>query len=59
MAIPAGHLERIPVRAKELTLPSREEFLQLVATVAKAGAWCSRDCADLLCGLGLYWLPEI
>jgi integrase len=48
---PTGQLERIPVRAKELTLPSREEFLQLIATVESAGAWCSRDCADLLCGL--------
>lgn len=48
---PAATLKRIPLRAKELTLPSREEFLQLVATVEKAGAWCSRDCADLICGL--------
>src|SRR5438552_3969210 len=48
---PAAKLERLPVRAKQLTLPSREEFLQLVEAVERAGAWCSRDCADLLRGL--------
>jgi integrase len=48
---PASQLKRIPVRAKELTLPSREEFLQLISTVESAGAWCSQDCADLLSGL--------
>lgn len=36
----AANLERLPVRPKELTLPSRAEFLQLVETVAQAGAWC-------------------
>jgi integrase len=48
---PAAKLERVPVRARQLTLPSRAEFLKLVHTVEKAGAWCSRDCADLLRGL--------
>jgi integrase len=48
---PAAKLERVPVRAKQLTLPSRDQFLQLVETVERAGAWCSRDCADLLRGL--------
>ena len=48
---PAAKLERVTVRAKELTLPSREKFLQLVESVRKAGAWCSRDCADLIEGL--------
>jgi len=48
---PAAKLERVPVRPKQLTLPSRVEFLQLVETVETAGAWCSRDCADLLRGL--------
>ena len=45
---PAAKLERVPVRPKQLTLPSRAEFLQLVETVERAGAWCSRDCADFL-----------
>ena len=48
---PVAKLERVPVRAKQLTLPSREQFLQLVEAVERAGAWCSRDCADLLRGL--------
>jgi hypothetical protein len=47
---PSAKLERVPVRAKQLTLPSREQFLQLVEAVEGAGAWCSRDCADLLRG---------
>ena len=48
---PAAKLERVPVRSKQLTLPSRAEFLQLVETVERAGAWCSRGCADFLRGL--------
>src|SRR5438876_4835273 len=48
---PVAKLERVPVRAKQLTLPSREQFLQLVEAVERAGAWCSEDCADLLRGL--------
>jgi integrase len=48
---PADKLERMPVRQRELTLPSRDQFLQIVDHVATAGAWCSRDCADFLRGL--------
>ena len=48
---PAEKLERLPVRAKQLTLPSGDQFLQLVDAVEHAGAWCSRDCADFLRGL--------
>jgi integrase len=48
---PAEKLERVPVRAKQLTLPSGDQFLQLVDAVEHAGAWCSRDCADFLRGL--------
>jgi hypothetical protein len=54
---PAAKLERMPVRPKQLTLPSRAEFLQLVETVERAGAWCSRDCADFLRGPGVHRLP--
>jgi integrase len=50
-ANPAAKLDRVPVRAKQLTLPSRDQFVQLVDTVERAGAWCSRDCADFLRGL--------
>jgi integrase len=48
---PAERLERMPVRKKQLTLPSGEQFLQLVDAVEDAGAWCSRDCADFVRGL--------
>jgi integrase len=48
---PAEKLERVPVRAKQLTLPSSDQFVQLVDAVQHAGAWCSRDCADFIRGL--------
>lgn len=48
---PAEKLARVPVRAKQLTLPSGEQFLQIVDVVEHAGAWCSRDCADFVQGL--------
>ena len=48
---PAEKLERVPVRAKQLTLPSGDQFLQLVDVVEHAGAWCSRDCSDFVRGL--------
>jgi Site-specific recombinase XerD len=50
---PAAKLERVPVRAKQLTLPSAADFLQLVETIRTAGAWCSRDCADFVEGLAV------
>jgi len=48
---PAENLARVPVRAKQLTLPGGDQFLQLVDAVDHAGAWCSRDCADFVRGL--------
>jgi integrase len=48
---PAEKLERVKVRTKQLTLPSGDQFLQLVDAVEHAGAWCSRDCADFVRGL--------
>jgi integrase len=48
---PAAKLNRVPVRAKQLTLPSGNQFLQLVDAVEHAGAWCSRDCGDFVRGL--------
>lgn len=48
---PAEKLERLPVRPKQLTLPGGDQFLQIVDAVERAGAWCSRDCADFLRGL--------
>jgi integrase len=41
----------VKVRTKQLTLPSSNQFLQLVDAVEHAGAWCSRDCADFVRGL--------
>jgi integrase len=48
---PAEKLERVKVRPKQPTLPSGDQFLQLVDAVEHAGAWCSRDCADFVRGL--------
>ena len=48
---PAEKLGRVPLRPKQIVLPSGDQFLQIVDAVEHAGAWCSRDCADFLCGL--------
>jgi integrase len=50
-ANPATGLKRAAIRSKEVTLPSSQQFLQIVDAVEHAGAWCSRDCADFLRGL--------
>ena len=55
---PAERLERVPVRPKQLTLPSGDQFLQLVDAVEHAGAWCSRDCADFFARIGIHRLPK-
>jgi integrase len=47
----AENLGRVPVRAKQVTLPSSDQFLQIVDAVEHAGAWCSRVCADFVRGL--------
>src|SRR6266853_1606921 len=35
---PAAKLERVPVRARQLTLPSANDFLRLIQTIRSAGA---------------------
>ena len=45
---PADKVGRLPVTAKALVLPEREQFLTLVKVIRNAGGWCSRDCADLV-----------
>lgn len=50
---PAAKIERVPVRAKNLTLPSARQFLSLVKSIRSAGAWCSKDCADFVEGMAL------
>jgi Site-specific recombinase XerD len=54
----AQHLERVPIRAKQLTLPSSDQFLQIVDAVEHAGAWCSGDCADFVRGLAFTGLRK-
>jgi integrase len=55
---PAEGLERVPVRAKQLTLPSGDQFWQIVDAIQSAGAWCSRDCADFVQGLAFTGLRK-
>lgn len=50
---PASKLERVPVRPKELTLPSAAQFLQLLEEIRAGGGWCSRDCADFVEGMAV------
>ena len=45
---PAERVGRLAVKQKQLTLPEREQFRAFVQAIRKAGAWCSRDCADLV-----------
>jgi integrase len=55
---PAEGLERVPVRAKQLTLPSGDQFLQIIDAIQDAGGWCSRDCADFVQGLAFTGLRK-
>jgi integrase len=50
---PAARLKRVPIRAKQLILPTANEFNELIEHIRSAGAWCSRDCADFVEGLGV------
>ena len=45
---PAGKLERVPVRAKELTLPSQEQFLAQVAEIRRVPYGPGLASADLV-----------
>jgi integrase len=45
---PASRIGRVTVKQKQLRLPERSQFHSLVAAIRTAGAWCSRDCADLV-----------
>jgi integrase len=48
---PADKLERVPIRQRQLELPTQTQFLALVEAIGKAGGGCSRDCADFVEGL--------
>lgn len=52
-ADPSAKLKRLRVRAKTLTLPTAAQFQQVLEEIRTAGAWCSRDCADLVEGLAV------
>jgi integrase len=45
---PARFIKRLRVLPKKLQLPSEDQFLALVGEIEGAGAWCSRDCANLV-----------
>jgi integrase len=45
---PATIIKKAKIRPKVLALPEHEQFLALVDEIENAGAWCSRDCADLV-----------
>ena len=45
---PASIIKKAKIRPKIMTLPEQEQFLALVSEIESAGAWCSRDCADLV-----------
>ena len=47
-ANPAEQVGRVEVTAKALSLPEREQFHTFVEGIRGNGAWCSRDCADLV-----------
>jgi integrase len=48
---PALRIKKVRVRPKTLHLPTHEQFTRFVEAIEAAGAWCSRDCADLVCFL--------
>jgi integrase len=45
---PAAELGKAKVRGKQLELPSKTEFAEIVKSVRTAGAWCSKQCGDLV-----------
>jgi integrase len=45
---PARFIKRLRLVPKKLQLPTENQFLALVEEIEKAGAWCSRDCANLV-----------
>jgi integrase len=45
---PARFITKKRIVQRELDLPSPEQFEGFVSAIAEAGAWCSRECADLV-----------
>ena len=45
---PARFITKRRIVQRELVLPSPEQFEGFVSAIEQAGAWCSRECADLV-----------
>lgn len=45
---PAAKIEKLRPRSKRLLLPTRGQFHQLVNAIRSGGAWCARECGDLV-----------
>jgi integrase len=45
---PALEVGKVKVAPKKLRLPSREQFNRLLEAIEASGAWCARECADLV-----------
>lgn len=45
---PAEHIRRVRVKEKEIKIPNREQFRQLLIEVENAGSRHSKNCADLV-----------
>lgn len=45
---PARFISKRQITQRELHLPSPEQFESFVTSIADAGAWCSRECAELV-----------
>jgi len=45
---PAAGISKARVTGKRLELPSKEQFAKLLKAIEDSGAWCAKDCADLV-----------
>ena len=45
---PAAKIEKLRPRSKRLVLPTWQQFHQLVNEIRSSGAWCARECGDLV-----------
>jgi integrase len=45
---PASEINKTKVTAKRLELPSRKQFGAIVGAIGSSGAWCARECAELV-----------
>jgi hypothetical protein len=45
---PAAKIEKMRPRSKRLVLPTRVQFHQLLKAIRSSGAWCARECGDLV-----------